>query len=57
MKNVLKTMTYVALGTVGVFGLMSMAWSRDEMSVAEQWAWVVYGFVVTPVLTRWIGGK
>lgn len=55
MKAVLRFMLAFLLGVVGMWFVLSFAWSSDEMSVAEKAVGVVYGILMVPlyeVITR-----
>ena len=44
-----KTVVALVLGLVGMWFVLSFAWSLDEMSVAEKAAGVVYGILMVPM--------
>lgn len=60
LREVAKAAVVVVAGIIGMWVVLSMKWSREEMSAVEQAACVVYGFAVVPACCaamRWIDGK
>ena len=45
----LKMSVALVLGLVGMWFVLSFAWSADEMTVAEKAAGVVYGILMMPM--------
>ena len=45
----LKMSVALVLGLVGMWFVLSFAWSADEMTVAEKAAGVVYGILMMPL--------
>lgn len=49
ISETVKTVVALVLGLVGMWFVLSFAWSLDEMSVAEKAAGVVYGILMVPM--------
>lgn len=49
MNEMAKTAIALVLGLIGMWFLLSFAWSADEMSVAEKAAAVIWSILVVPM--------
>lgn len=49
ISETVKTVVALVLGLVGMWFVLSFAWSADEMSVAEKAAGVIWSILVVPM--------